>query len=363
MKSYRNFFFYVTCLLLILFGSSKAQEGDQALITDALLGHTPPKNQGRTGTCWSFATTSFMESELMRMGKGEFNLSEMFFVRNTYQNKITEYLLYQGNNNFGEGGQAHDVLRVVQEKGIVPDTVFPGVKTEGRFDHRILLKELAELAKKENGNSKNFNASFTGFADPLLDRELGRDIKEFSVDNRSFTPAGYRDFLGIHPEDYIELSSFSHHPFFEPFVLEVPDNWAHRLYWNLPVDDLVKVMIQSLKNGYTVCWDGDDTEQSFSHRKGMADVPEEIAGKISQELRQQTFYNRETTDDHLMHIVGLSHDKNGKYFFYTKNSWGSSGKLNGFLYLSEDYVRLKTIAILVHRNAIPQAITERLRLK
>ena len=174
--------------------------------------------------------------------------------------------------------------------------------------------------------------------------------------------AGFHNRFGLEPDVYIELTSFSHHPFYSPFVLEIPDNWSHGLYYNLPVEELVEVMNYSLENGYTFCWDGDTSERTFSAGKGRADLPENLQGKISQEMRQKTFLDRSTTDDHLMHIVGRSKDQNGTTCFYTKNSWGDRGRFQGYLHITEDYVRLKTIAILVHKDAIPLHIKEKLNL-
>lgn len=325
---------------------------------------TAAKNQGNTGTCWSFATTSFFESELLRMGKGEFDLSEMYFVRQTYLNKVRNFLYYHGKNNFSQGGQAHDVLAVVASHGIVPDTVFPGVKHNGRFSHGELAKTLQTVAEKRNGESKDFSTVNLAPFEPLLDRELGPQPAAFLYEGKTFTAGSFRDFLGIDPDQYVELTSYTHHPFYKPFVLEIPDNWSHNLYYNLPVDELVAVMVHALQNGYSVCWDGDTSEKDFSHRKGVADLPEEQLGKVTQQLRQETFENRETTDDHLMHVVGISEDRNGRRHFYTKNSWGAkSNSLDGMLHLSEDYVRLKTVAILVHRDALPAGTAQKLNLR
>lgn len=318
--------------------------------------HLPVINQGSTGTCWSFATTSFLESEIIRKGLPETDLSEMFFVRNAYENKTKQYLYYHGNNNFGQGGQAHDVLNVLREKGMVIYDDFPGKMVDGRYRHSDLVSDLNKEVSKINKSKNDFDASELKPIQNILKKHLGE------VENKA-KPAKLRDKLKINPNDYVELTSFTHHPFYQPFVLEVPDNWAHALYYNLPINDLVKVMYFALENGYTISWDGDTSEKTFQHKYGKADVPEKQIGKIDQKLRQKTFMNRETTDDHLMHLVGLSTDENGRNCFYTKNSWGTeSNSMGGYLHMTEDYIRLKTVAILVHKDAIPKKIKSKLNL-
>jgi bleomycin hydrolase len=307
--------------------------------------------------------TSFLESELLRMGKGSFDLSEMFFVDMAYRDKAKLFLLYHGTNNFDEGGLAHDVLNVVREYGIVPDTVLPGIKTNGNFQHRDLLKELGEAVRKLNKERKNFDATNTKSLDPILEKYIGAKPDSFRYEGNVYTSETFRDYLGINPDDYVELTSYSHHPFYKPFILEVPDNWSHDMYYNLPVDELVEVVDSSLEKGFTVCWDGDISERLFSYKKAKADLPASEIGKAGQQLREQTFLNRQTTDDHLMHIIGIAAGKEGRIFYNTKNSWGpDSNKNGGFLYMSEDYLRLKTIAILVNRAAIPTKIMKELNL-
>ena len=324
---------------------------------------TPVKNQGGSGTCWSFATTSFLESELLRMGKGEFDLSEMFFADRAYIDKAKLYYLYHGKTRFGQGGQAHDVMNVVREYGIVPDTVFPGKKTNGRFQDNALVKDLEVVVEKDNTGGKNFDASDTRDLNPVLKKFIGKLPSRFKYNGQTYTAASFRDYLGINPDDYVEITSYTHHPFYKLFALEVPDNWSGDLYYNLPIDELMEVVENSLNTGYTLCWDGDTSEPTFSNRKAEADVPSNEIGKVDQKLRQETFFNRTTTDDHLMHIIGISQGEDGRTYFNTKNSWGPASNDNGgFIYLSEDYVRLKTIAILVNRAAIPQNIAKKLGL-
>jgi bleomycin hydrolase len=328
------------------------------------LKHTPVISQGRTGTCWSFATTSFLESEIMRLGFPETNLSEMFFVNYNYQTKAFQYLLYHGNNNFGEGSVSHDVMNIVSDKGIATYESFPGEKVDGKYNHSKLISQLKKEADDINKTkSGKIDVSDFDAYQSILKEQLGKLPKKIELDDDKYTPEKLRDKFKINADDYVELTSFSHHLFYEPFVLEIPDNWAHALYYNLPVDDLLDVMYNAVNTGYTIAWDGDTSEKTFTHKKGKADVPEKQQGKVNQKLRQETYYDRTTTDDHLMHIVGLSKDAEGKDCFYTKNSWGADSNVyGGYLHMTDDYVRLKTIAIMVHKDAIPKKIKNKLGL-
>lgn len=352
-------------LLTLLFTafSVRGQQNEKAFTKKTVItGHTPVISQGSTGTCWSFATTSFLEAEIIRKGLPETNLSEMYFVYHAYRNKAKKYLLYHGNNNFSQGGQAHDVMDVIREHGLVTYEDFPGKKKEGKYQHRDLARDLQKKVDQLNKEKNDFTLESLKKTDPLLRKHMGRLPRKVNTPEGKVTPEAFREHLGIDPGDYIELTSFSHHPFYQPFVLEVPDNWSHALYYNLPVDELIQVMVYALENGHTVCWDGDTSEKTFSHKDGVADLPANQKGKVTQDLRQETFYSRTTTDDHLMHIVGLYEDQSGKPAFFTKNSWGTdSNEMNGYLMLTEDYVRLKTIAVLVHKEAIPKSIREKLK--
>ncbi len=325
--------------------------------------HTSVLSQGSTGTCWSFATTSFLESEIIRKGFPETDLSEMFFVYHAYLNKARKYLLYHGRNNFGQGGQAHDVIDVLSDYGMLPDKDFPGEKIDGRFRHRDLVNELNKEVVRLNKKRKNFELTDIESLESILEEHIGRIPRKTKTSNGRVTPVEFREMLAINPSDYVELTSYSHHPFYEPFVLEVPDNWSHSLYYNLPLNELMQVMTYSIKNGFTFCWDGDTSEELFSHKKAIARLNEKYEGKVDQELRQKTFFNRKTTDDHLMHVVGLSKNEKGETAFYTKNSWGEkSNNFGGYLHMTENYVKLKTIAILVHKDAIPEKIRQKLNL-
>lgn len=361
MKLLSLFVALILCLSTSVF--SQDEQGEKFTIIKELK-HTPVISQGRTGTCWSFATTSFLESEVMRMGFPETDFSEIFFVHYNYQNKAFQYLLYHGNNNFGEGSLAHDVMNILRKQGLATYESFPGEKVDGKYNHRELVAQLKKEAIDINKRKKGkINTSDLGSYKPILKEQLGKLPKKVKTEDGKVSPAELRDYFKLNPDDYIELSSYSHHPFHKPFVLEVPDNWAHALYYNLPIDELMEVMNHAINNGYTVAWDGDTSEKTFTHKKGKADVTKKQMGEVDQELRQSTFYDRTTTDDHLMHLVGLSKDSAGKNCFYTKNSWGAeSNEYGGYLHMTEDYIRLKTIGIMVHKDAIPSEIKSKLGL-
>lgn len=325
--------------------------------------HLPVISQGSTGTCWSFATTSFLEAEIIRKGLPETDLSELYFVNYAYKNKAKKYLMYQGNNNFGQGGQAHDVLDVIREYGMATYESFPGIKIDGRYRHHDVVNELNQKVDSMNKMRKDFSPEEIESLDSVLKKHIGKTPKKIKMQMGKLKPVEITENLKINIDDYVELSSYSHHPFYKPFVLEVPDNWAHGSFYNLPIDELMQVMYNSINNGYTVAWDGDTSEKTFTHKKGKADLPPKQIGKVDQDLRQETFLNRQTTDDHLMHLVGLSKDSEGRNCFYTKNSWGAESNVyGGYLHMTDDYVQLKTIAILVHKDAIPESIRTKLNL-
>ncbi|MGE0078567.1 MAG: aminopeptidase C [Bacteroidales bacterium] len=349
---------------------------------------SPVKNQQRTGTCWSFATTSFIESELLRMGKPLFDISEMFFARQAYTSKAIDYVRYQGHNNFSQGGQAHDVMDVIRAKGMVTEQEYSGLNYGSDIHAHAELESALKAylgAIVENPNRKLSTAWLPAF-NTVLDAYLGvsPNVKQSAL-------AG----VNFNPDDYIEITSFSHHPYYSQFILEIPDNWAHRSYYNVPLEEFIKIMKNAIMNGYSVCWDGDVSEKGFAYNKGVAVLPEdrveEMSGSdkerwiglsekerktklfsfenpvpeinVDQTNRQQNFDNLASTDDHLMHLTGLATDQNGTAYFYTKNSWGTDGVYNGYLYMSEPFVRMKTIAIMIHKDALPADIAKKLGIK
>ncbi len=356
---------------------------------------TPVKNQASTGTCWCFATTSFIESELIRMGKGEFDLSEMFIVRYNYINRMRDNYLRRGEGNLGQGSLSHNFMHVFREYGIVPEEVYSGINYSSPLHNHGELNRFVGAIAKVPVDTRRESAEYWKLTNSMLDIYLGEVPEKFNYKGKSYTPKSFAAELGINPDDYVEITSFSHAPFYTKFPLEVPDNWAHAHFYNVPLDELIEIMDYSLNKGYTVNWDGDVSEKGFSHANGVAinpaiaSIPDNYATtdrarfekmtpaqrteaayqfdgpvpeiKVTQEIRQAGYENFTTTDDHLMHVTGIVKDQNGTRYYITKNSWGTANsKYNGYLNMSESYVRAKTIFIMVHKDAVPAAIRTKL---
>ena len=331
---------------------------------------TPVQDQQNTNTCWSFATTSFLESEMLRTGRPTVNLSEMYTVRKIYLDKARNYLLRQGKANFAEGGLSHDVIHATATYGVMPEFAYPGkLQAEDIHSHAelaIVLKSVLDgiLAKHV------VSEKWPDVINAILDVYLGPVPQNFTVGTQSFTPDTYMQSLQLNMEDYVSITSFTHHPFYQKFVLEIPDNHANGSYYNVPQEDFLRITRNAIEHGFTVAWDGDVSEGSFNTQLGIAVVPESEREDvfvrpgneqlITQQGRQQQFENYSTTDDHLMHMTGLARDQNGTGYFLVKNSWGETGAYSGFLYMSESYFMAKTIAIMVHRDAIPDDISSRI---
>ena len=383
-------------LATILMGYVQNVQAQYKFTEDIRLRTTPVKNQYRSGTCWSFSAISFLESELLRMGKGEFDLSEMWAVRNCYYDKGVKTVRLSGALNFGGGGAFHDVTYVLKNYGLVPENIYPGLNygedmhVHGEMDE--VLKDYIDGVIK-NKNKKLSTAWKVGF-NGILDAYLGKKPEKFSYKGKEYTPKSFsKEVLGLNPDDYIEISSFTHHPFYQTFMIEIPDNWLWGSVYNLPLDEMMQVIDNALKNGYTVAWASDVSEKGFSWKNGLAIVPaaspeemdnlesakwdnstkEELKKnmytfekpvpekKITQELRQEEFDNLKTTDDHGMHIVGIAHDQNGTKYYIVKNSWGMGG-YEGYFYASEAFVRFKTTDIMIHKDALPKNIRKKLGL-
>ncbi len=343
---------------------------------------TPVKTQQRTGTCWCFATTSFVETEILRLGGPLLDLSEMFTVEHAYQQKADKYVRYHGLANFGPGGQAHDVINVVRKYGFVPEQVYPGKNYGDTIHSHGELNNVLEGYLKAVVKSRKLTTAWERGFTVVVHTYLGEEPEAFTYDGKKYTPVTFRDHLKFNPEDYVELTSYTHHPFYQKIDLEVPDNWSHDLYYNLPVDELMAVIDYALANGYSVAWDGDVSEKGFSHRNGVAILPATPWGQMSkaeadsafkhpvperqvtQAMRQKAFDDYATTDDHLMHLVGTARDSTGTKYYLTKNSWGAgSNDYGGYLMMSKPYVRLETLAILVHKDALPKEIRKKLGIR
>ncbi|MCW3786130.1 C1 family peptidase [Plebeiibacterium sediminum] len=356
--------------LFLLYAESKAQDKFEfETVFDNK--NTAVKNQGHSGTCWAFSTISFIESEIIRMGGPEFDLSEMYIVNYAYQEKAKQYVMLHGLGNFSQGGQAHDVLNVIAKHGFVPESDFPGrpdtALMHNHTEFESAMKGLLDNYMKPSDTHPS-EVWFTNIQS-IISNYLGDIPKQTVFNKRTYSPQEFAAGLGIDKNNYIELTSYTHHPFYEPFDLEVPDNWSHDEYYNLPIDQLIEVMKKAIQDGYTIVWDGDVSEEFFSHGKGVALIPvdktkgfepqEEVY--VTQEARQNAFTSWQATDDHLMHIVGIVKDQNGTLYFKTKNSWGTDrNDFGGYLYMSESYMRMNTVAIMLHKQALGKDLTKTL---
>lgn len=352
---------------------------------------TSVKNQYRSGTCWCYSALSFVESEIIRQKGIEVDLSEMFVVNHAYFDRAVKYIRLDGKLGFSAGSSFGDVFEVIKSYGIVPQDVYSGMNygtelpVQGELD-AVLEGFVKALVTNPNRKlTPAWKPAFQG----ILDAYLGEIPATFKAEEKAFNPLTYRDYLGINTDDYINLTSFTHHPFYEPFIIEVCDNWRWGSAYNLPIEELMEVMYNAVENGYTIAWGADVSEKGFT-RSGIATVPdfenkvtagsdqERWVGKsetgkeesapaeekvITQEMRQIAYDNKETTDDHGMHIYGLAKDQNGNPYFIVKNSWGKAGDYEGIWYASDAYVRYKTLNIVVHKDALPKSIKKKLGIK
>ncbi len=344
---------------------------------------TAVQNQNQTGTCWSFSSMSFFESELIRMGKGkEYNFSEMFVARKAYPLKSDNYVRMHGKANIGEGGGFSDVVHVIRQFGMVPEDVYTGKKNpKDAHNHSVLeatIKGIVGAAANDNNTKIDFEAVHST-VEATCDAYLGKVPEKFNYKGKEYTPKTYADATGINPDDYILLTSFTHHPFYSKFVLEVPDNWNWDQMYNVPLNELQETMQNAINTGFTFAWAADVSEKGFRFKDGLAIVPEKPISemndeekaemvkkpqpqfKVTQENRQLAFDNYETQDDHGMHIVGMVKDQNATPYYIVKNSWGTErNECDGYFYASESYVLYKTTNIMVHKKAIPAAIAKKL---
>ncbi|WP_319273087.1 C1 family peptidase [uncultured Draconibacterium sp.] len=390
----------ITVFTLSVFAESdkKNEEKGYVFEDEISLAATPVKDQYRSGTCWSFSGLSFLESEMIRLGKPEVDLSEMFIVWHTYSTKAKKHVRVHGNLNFSAGGAFHDVTNMIREYGIVPESVYDGLNygeekhVHGEMDN--VLKEHVDAVVK-NGNRK-LSTVWHEAIEGTLNSYLGELPQKFEYNGKQYTPQSFAsDYVGLNMDDYVEISSYTHHPFYDKFILEVPDNWSWDEVYNVPLEDLETIIDYSLNNGMTVAWAADVSEKGFAtSNKGVAVLPAapeedmsdaEIAKwealpqkdkekelykldnpvpelHVTQEMRQTAFDDYQTTDDHGMHIIGTAKDQEGHTFYKVKNSWGDYNKYKGYFYVSKPYVNYKTMCIMVHKDGIPQSIREKLKL-
>lgn len=358
---------------------------------------TTIKNQGSSGTCWSFSGVGFLESELLKMGKGEQDLSEMYIVRRNYEDKAQKYIRLDGHLNFAQGGSFADVIETINEYGVVPNEAMPGLNYgETGHKHGELADGLTGYLEgiHKNGNKRYSTSWFTGFKG-ILDAYLGEKPQSFTYKGKTYTPQSWAKELGLDSNNYVSISSFTHHPFYAPFAVEVPDNWRWALSYNVPMDEMIKIMDNAIEKGYTIAWASDVSETGFT-RNGLGVYPDDNAPEnigsdqahwlglsatqkvtelrkkieagpvkeiaVTQEMRQAGFDNQETTDDHGMQIFGIAKDQNGTKYYMVKNSWGETGKYKGIWYVSETFVKYKTISFVVNKQALPKDIADKLKL-
>jgi len=358
---------------------------------------TSIKNQASSSTCWSFSAIGFLESELIKNGKGEYDLSEMYIVRRNYSDKAQKYIRLNGFLNFAQGGAFSDVIGTLDEYGMIPEQDMTGLNYgEIRHKHGELEAGLTGYLKGivENLNGRISTAWINGF-NGILDAYLGIIPQKFTYEEKEYTPQSFASYLGLYSKDYVSITSFTHHPFYSKFAIEIPDNWRWAESYNVPLDEMMKIIDNAIESGYTIAWGTDISEVGFT-RNGIGAIPDMEASEnigsdqahwlglrqadkdkemkdrvdigpvkeleITQEIRQAAFDNQETTDDHGMQIYGIANDQNRTRYYMVKNSWGETGKYQGIWYVSEAYVKYKTINFYVNKKAIPKDMINKLKL-
>lgn len=358
---------------------------------------TSVKNQHRSGTCWAFSTIGFVESEIIRINNIKDTLqypdfSEMFVVGKSYMDRAVKYVRVDGKLAFAAGSEADDVLHIIKDYGLIPQNVYSGLNygTELPVQAELdaVLKAYIEAVVKVPNRSKLTTAWKKGFQG-ILDAYLGAAPEKFTVDGKEYTPASYRDALKFNPSDYVTLTSFTHHPFYTRFAIEICDNWRWDMAYNVPIDELINVLDEALNNGYTVAWGADVSDPGFT-RKGLAilvdteataaatsdqehwlgkeegkpaPIPAPKEKVATQESRQQGFDEKTITDDHGMQIYGIARDQFGNKYYMVKNSWGETGNYKGIWYASEAFVKNQTIDFMIHKDAVPKNLKKKLGIQ
>lgn len=366
-------------------GNQSANSKESFTFKDVInIERTPVKNQGSSGTCWSYSANSFLESEMIRMGKEPVEISQIFTARNAYVEKGINYVRMHGAITLGDGGSLHDVINMYRKYGAVPQSVYTGLNygtSKNKFAEMAAINEafLAAVVKNPNGElTPNWVKAYTA----VIDSYLGQVPESFEFKGKKYTPQTFaKEVVGINPDDYVELSSFTNKPYYQKMVLMVPDNWDLDLVYNVKVDELTDIIDNALAKGYSVGWAGDISDKGFSWKNGVAYVPakpfadmtdEEKANmfkgpqpemNITAEIRQKAFDNYDTTDDHGMHIVGLTKDQNGKEYYIIKNSWGATNDYKGYIYMTKNFVKLKSTAILLHKGGLPKELAKKINVK
>ena len=387
------------CALAAVYSASAQEDGFQfTVVKENPI--TSIKNQNRAGTCWCYSSLAFIESELLRMGKGEYDFSEMYIVHKTYQDRADKAVRTHGDISFAQGGSFYDVIYAMEHYGLVPEAEMkPGAMYGETLSNHNELSAVSDavVAAIAKGKLRSLQVDPEGnmlwkkAIEAIHDIYLGECPETFTYEGKEYTPASFYEATGLKASDYVSLTSYTHYPFYESFALEIPDNWRWALSYNLPIDELMEVFDYAIENGYTVAWGSDVSESGFT-RDGVAVMPDvekaqELSGsdmahwlKLSpeekklttkpqpqkwctQEERQIAYNNWETTDDHGMQIYGKAVDQEGTEYYMVKNSWGESGKYNGIWYASKAFVRYKTMNIVVHKDALPKSIKKKLGIK
>ena len=393
----RFIFFSAALLCLSVFASAQQRAAadlpEYTFTTVKAAPITPIKNQASSGTCWSFSAISFLESEAIRLGNIQDeskypDFSEFYVVSNSYKERAEKFIRLDGKLGFSAGSGCGDVMDVVKNHGIVPNAEMTGMNYGSSLPQQaemdaVLLAYVEAVAKTRGKLSTAWKRGF----DAVVDEYLGKAPETFVVDGKTYTPASYRDAMKINADDYVELTSFTHHPFYTWFALEVCDNWRGSQSYNVPIDELMAVLDNALENGYTVCWGADVSHPGFT-RNGLAILIDEqataagsdqerwvgreegkpapikiVEGNPTQESRQFEFDNKTMTDDHGMHIFGIAKDQNGKKYYMVKNSWGETGKYKGIWYVTEAFVRAQTLDLTIHKSALTPDLKKRLGVK
>lgn len=389
-----------TFILFAMLMSGMHAQTDTAYVFKTLkdIETTSVKDQHRSGTCWSFSGLSFVESEILRKGGKYLNLSEMYVVRKCYEYKAEKFIRMHGTINLDAGGGFFDVFWVLKHYGLLPEMAYPGLNYgEDNHVHGELNSALkAFVASVETNKNKKLTTAWPHAVDGILDAYLGEVPESFRFDGADMKKATFTDkYISLDPEDYVSITSFTHHPFYTSFALEIPDNWLWGKSYNVPMEEMAAICKHAVEKGYSVAWGGDVSEVGFSHKRGLAVLPEntteELNGlerakwekltttekedkvfnntyplselSVNQAIRQEQFDNYQTTDDHGMHITGMVEDQAGNLFYKIKNSWNTNNIYDGYLYMSENYLKLKTINCILHKDALPANIKKKLGIK
>ena len=394
-------FIALACMSLGLFAQEEKEKEEGFVFTVVKENPiTSIKNQNRAGTCWCYSTLGFIEAELLRMGKGEYDFSEMYIVQKTYLDRADKTVRTHGDASFSQGGSFYDVIYGMKHYGLIPEEEMrPGVMYGDTLSNHTELSAVSDavvaaIAKSNHKSLQTDNNNvplWKKAIESIHEIYLGKAPEKFTYKGKEYTPMSFYESTGLNADDYISLTSYTHHPFYSQFVIEVQDNWRWGLSYNLPIDELMEVFDNAIMNGYTIAWGSDVSETGFT-RNGIAVMPDvekvqELSGsdmahwlklkpeekqlntkpqpqkKCTQEERQKAYDNWETTDDHGMIIYGIAKDQEGNEYYMVKNSWGKSGKYEGIWYASKEFARYKTMNIVVHKDALPKAIKKKLGIK